>query len=103
MGRKPPVMSVSTSKAALKKDPQSWGRKHSGCFLYHVVIQLKKDPQSWGRKPHAAQESIKFVKYSLKKDPQSWGRKHSEFLNHFGRMFQIKKRSPIMGTKTERW
>ena len=109
----------------LKKDPQSWGRKRHGKrttvtssrlikkrspimgtktfspspLLYTPCSRLKKDPQSWGRK--LANEFCFNLGFTneLKKDPQSWGRKRCRTLYNAG-IQVIKKRSPIMGTKT---
>ena len=115
---------ICVCKSAIKKDPQTWGRKQffnficfnfdlahkkrspnmgtktdiifRGSFVFYEII--KKDPQTWGRKPCSLLIDINFHSL-IKKDPQTWGRKPGALYNATPSCSH-KKRSPNMGTKT---
>ena len=83
----------------IKKDPQTWGRKHSLYFITSAISNshIKKDPQTWGRK-HRELESVGWLSL-IKKDPQTWGRKRVVCLDRRFDIVPIKKDPQTWGRK----
>ena len=110
----------------IKKDPQTWGRKHATLNVTHETSLHKKRSPNMGTKTDLGLFNPKLKMFfhkkrspnmgtktsplwwgtfhpppQLKKDPQTWGRKQKP--THFvivQSVYAIKKRSPNMGTKT---
>ena len=47
--------------------------------IYRDSHKIKKDPQTWGRKHPPSLPCNAGTGSKIKKDPQTWGRKHTHF------------------------
>ena len=83
-----------------KRSPNMGTKTCTYLSLTHAVCSIKKDPQTWGRKHFNFQRRFNVSMINIKKDPQTWGRKQERTINHGNQKVSNKKRSPNMGTKT---
>ena len=63
-------------KLVIKKDPQTWGRKHDFECVMRQPFENKKRSPNMGTKTTTGRRTFHYVPSRIKKDPQTWGRKH---------------------------
>ena len=70
---------------------------HGMGLLWHAI---KKDPQTWGRKPHRSFQNVSFLFLIKKRSPNMGTKTLSVWIIMQFQQGGNKKRSPNMGTKT---